>query len=135
MQFRSFVPLILMLLIMGCSSSDNNSSIDKEYMIKTAKIGITDTEITEQYGEDYFEEYVDGVDVWLFSKTKSDFSYNPDLNRVEYDEIKKGNIEYQLFVLLKDKKAFMYSYFYKNGEIWQYVLNPDGTRLESQVSH
>ena len=63
------------------------------------------------------------------NRTKPEYNYKPDLNKVEHDAIKRGDIEYQLFIILKEKQAIMFSYFYtrENNEVWQYVLNPDGT--------
>lgn len=134
--FLAFI--LITIIISGCSSNhESNQAIDLEYFKKTAKIGMTEVEMQEAFGQEPISDHVDNSDVWLFDRTKPEYKYKPDLNKVENDAIKKGDIEYQLFIILKEKQAIMYSYFYRgeNNEVWQYVLNPDGTILNNQVSN
>ncbi len=124
--------------VLGYASSGlSESTIDKEYIKKHAKIGLTELEITETFGNIYLKGNVDNSDVWLFDKTKEGFEYKKDINRVAHEAIKNNDVEYQLFIIVKNNKTMMFSYFYKgdNEQVWEYVVNPDGTILEAQVSH
>ena len=61
--------------------------------------------------------------------------YKPSLEEVAFDEIKKGKFDYQLYINYTDKKAFMYSYFYKgdDGKVWQYAISPNAEPFNGPV--
>ncbi|MDF2647544.1 MAG: PhoU family transcriptional regulator [Paenibacillus sp.] len=126
----------LLLLNSGCNNPNSNPLITIEYLKDNAKIGMTENEIKDKFGQEAFRGYSDS-DIWIFDKTKENFKYTPDIQRVAHDEIKNGNLQYQLYINVSKNKAFMFSYFYKgdNGEIWQIQIIPEGIQKEIQVSH
>jgi hypothetical protein len=127
----------LLLLISGCNDQNSDPLITIEYLKDNAKIGMTENEIKDKFGQEAFRGYGDVSDVWIFDKTKESFKYTPDIQRVAHDEIKNGNLQYQFYINVIKNKAIMFSYFYKgdNGEIWQIQIIPDGIQKEIQVSH
>ncbi|KRE75679.1 hypothetical protein ASL11_02285 [Paenibacillus sp. Soil750] len=127
----------ILFLNSGCSDQNKNPLITIEYLKDNAKIGMTENEIKNKFGQEAFRGYGDGSDVWIFDKTKESFKYTPDIQRVAHGEIKNGNLQYQLYINVIKNKTIMFSYFYKgdNGEIWQIVITPDGIQKETQVSH
>jgi hypothetical protein len=129
--------LTLIFVINGCNKTSSNPLITIEYLKKHAKIGMTVKEIRDVFGKEVFRDFGDGSDVWIFDKTKSDYKYTPDLQHVAFDEIKNGNIQYQLYINVLNNKAFIFSYFYrgKNNEVWDFTITPDGEQKETQSSH
>jgi hypothetical protein len=129
---------VLMLLIGGCNDNKNvNPEITIEYLKENAKVGMTEKEIKEVFGQEVFRGYEDASMVWIFDKTTEDFEYTPDPQRVAFDEIRNGKIQYQLYINVVHNEAIMFSYFYKgdNNEVWESVITPDGIRKEIQVTH
>ncbi|MBD3918601.1 PhoU family transcriptional regulator [Paenibacillus sp. PR3] len=127
----SLVFIAILITMFGCSdkSHDNSPAITKEYLKQNAKSGLTETEITDLFGEPTLNEYGDGSFVWIYDEAMNNFTYKPDIQKVEFDEIKKGNIKYQLYINVVDKKAIMFSYFYRgdNNEVWNYEITANGS--------
>ncbi|GLX68037.1 hypothetical protein [Paenibacillus glycanilyticus] len=138
--FFIFILLItIQTVISGCTENNLNSenpTITKEFLLKNAKVGMTESEITRLFGHEAFREFGDGSFVWIFDKVKNDFIYKPDLQKVAFEDIKKGNIEYQLYINVINNKAIMFSYFYKgdNNEIWNFEIHSDGSVNDAQAS-
>jgi signal peptidase I len=111
--------------------------IDKEYVKTNAKLGLTQKEITEQFGHNYQVGTDTGVDIWMYDTTKKGFTYNRSLESIAFDEIKNDNVISQLFIYFRENKTFMYSYFYKgeNGEVWEYAIKPNHEQQDIQVSN
>jgi hypothetical protein len=129
--------LLLMFVIIGCNKTSSNQLLTNEYLKEHAKIGMTEEELREAFGKEVFNDFGDGSDVMIFDETNGDFTYKPDLQHVAFNDIKNGNLEYQLYVNLKDNKAFMFSYFFRgeNNEVWLLTLTPDREWKETQTSN
>jgi len=135
---KAFIIMMLIgVILVGCNDKNGTPLITIDYLKENAKIGMTEKEIKDKFGQEVFRDFGDGSDVWIFDKTKEDYSYTPDLQRVAFDEIKSGNIQYQLYINMINKKVNMFSYFYKGGneEVWLIEITPDGIQKEKQASH
>lgn len=108
--------------------------ITKEYVAEVAKVGFTKDEVSELFGQPNNWGTSEGVDIWLFDRINR--MYDMSLEAVAHEEILSGHVEYQLFVLFKDGKAFIYNYYYlgDDGRVWEYSLYPDGVVNEIPVS-
>lgn len=108
---------------------------DLDFIKNRARIGMSELEVRAMLGEDYYSQHVDNSDVWMYEDRKND-GKPKYLNEVAFEEIKKGTLRYQLFIIWKKDKAFMYSYFYKgeDGEVWNFSINPDGTTQQNSAS-
>lgn len=137
-----FTGFSIIFLLLGCADKSSVEStvptptIDKEFIEANAKIGLSKSEIKEAFGEKYTSGTADGGEIWMYDTTKAGYDYERKLGVVAHEEIKNGNVKYQLFINFNQDKAFMYSFFYKGkgGKVWEYVLNPDKTTLEIPVS-
>lgn len=112
--------------------------ITKEFVEDNAEIGLTYNEVRKLFGTEELADVVDNTETWLYDSTlDSDYEYNQSLESVAFEEIKEGNIGYQLYINFVDEKAFMYSYFYlgEDGKVWQYQITPNGETLNNPVSN
>ncbi|WP_054028807.1 hypothetical protein [Bacillus sp. FJAT-28004] len=136
-----FIGLTMIISLFGCANSDSVKSstpmIDKEYVEKKAQIGLSISEIKKMFGDQYASGAADGGEIWMYDTVNEGFEYKPRLDAVAHEEIKNGDVKYQLFINIIQEKAYMYSYFYKGEDekVWEYVLNPDKTILEIPVSN
>lgn len=140
---RILLCLSLMFILVGCSNENGDNStkeieITKEFLEENAEVGLTYSEIRERFGTESFADVVDNTETWLFDSAQfNDFEYDKSLEVVSFDEIKSGNLEYQLFINFFEEEAFMYSYFYlgEDGKVWQYQIIPDSEPLNIPVSN
>ncbi|MDM5250053.1 PhoU family transcriptional regulator [Lysinibacillus sp. G4S2] len=129
---KLLVCLCLLLFLVACSNEEGTNSnkelfITKEFVEENAKVGLSYDEVREVFGKEVLADVVDHTETWLYDSAKHNkLEYNPSLEVVA-DEITSGKLDYQLYINFIDKKAIMYSYFYKgeNGKTQQYVVTPD----------
>lgn len=138
---KIWVWLSCIFILAACSNEDRTSDkepiLTKEYIEEFAKIGLSYDEVREIFGNEDLADVVDSTETWLYDSTRhSDFDYDQSLEVIASDEIKSGNLDYQLYINFIDEKAFMYSYFYKgeDGKVWQVQLTPDNKPLNNPVS-
>lgn len=138
---KIWVWLSCIFILAACSNEDRTSDkepiLTKEYIEEFAKIGLSYDEVRETFGNEDLADVVDSTETWLYDSTRhSDFDYDQSLEVIASDEIKSGNLDYQLYINFIDEKAFMYSYFYKgeDGKVWQVQLTPDNEPLNNPVS-
>lgn len=138
---RLLLTVLLSFILFGCSDvnskSDSNPILDKEFVETNAEIGQTQDEIEEIFGTEYFsgEGEFETNEVWVYDKVKDDFEYEKSIQIVPFDEIREGNVDYQLYINFVEDETFMYLYIYrgKDGELWQYQVNPDGTTHDRKM--
>lgn len=128
----------LSFILFGCSdATSTKETIDKELVENKAEIGLTKNEVSAIFGEEYFSGKGEGenTEVWVYDKVKDDFEYEKSVQRVPFQEISNGDVEYQLFINFVGDESFMYLYIYRgeDGELRQYQVNPDGTKLERKM--
>ena len=112
--------------------------ITKEFVEENAEIGLTHDEVRKMFGTGKLADVVDSTETWLYDSTRNDdFEYDQSLESVAFEEIKEGNLKYQLYINFTDKKSFMYSYFYlgKDGKVWEYQITPNSEPLNNPVSN
>lgn len=140
---KKFVLWLSCIFIMAACSSEGGTSneepiLTKEYIEENAKIGLTYDEAREIFGTEDLSDVVDSTETWLYDSTRhSDYEYTQSLEVIASEEIKSGELDYQLFLNFMDEKVFMYSYFYKgeDGKVWQYQLTPQNEPLTTPVSN
>ncbi|NEU31235.1 PhoU family transcriptional regulator [bacterium LRH843] len=140
---RILMCLCFLLVLVACSNEngDNTSKeieITKDFVEEHAEVGLTYDEIRERFGTEELADIVDNTETWLYDSTQyTDFEYDKSLEAVSHDEIKSGNLEYQLYINFMDEKAFVYSYFYleDDGKVWQYQVIPNSEPLNIPVSN
>lgn len=137
---KVWMVLSCLVILVACSpenaASDKEPKVTKEYMEENAEIGLTYEEVRERFGKEDLADVVDSTETWLYDSTQhNDFSYDRSLEAIASDEIKSGDLDYQLYINFIDEKAFMYSYFYKgdDGKVWQLQLTPDNEPLTMPV--
>jgi hypothetical protein len=126
-SFSSCMAVLLVLLfLIGCQSNTGPRDLDLDYVKKHAKIGLTEEAVKDIFGERYTYQFVDNSHVWMY-EDKELPGTTDDLNQVAFEELIRGDLKYQLFIIMKESKAFIYTYFYKgsNGRVWSYDVNPD----------
>ncbi|MEO4051885.1 membrane lipoprotein lipid attachment site-containing protein [Solibacillus sp. CAU 1738] len=139
---RILVYLSLMFILVGCSNENGDNStkevdITKAFVEENAEVGLTYSEVRERFGTELLADVVDNTETWLYDSTQySGFEYDKSLEVVSFDEIKSGNLEYQLYINFIEEEAFMYSYFYlgEDGKVWQYQIIPNSDPLNIPVS-
>ena len=129
-----------LLVLVACSNENGDDSvkITRGFVEENAEIGLTYDEVREKFGVEELADIVDNTETWLYDSTQySDFEYEKNLESVSHDEIKSGNLEYQLYINFINEKAFMYSYFYlgDDGKVWQYQITPNSKPLNIPVSN
>jgi hypothetical protein len=137
------VCLSFMIVLVACSNENGDTAtkeveITKAFVEENAEDGLTYDEVRERFGTEELADIVDNTETWLYDSTQtSDFEYNQSLESIAAEEIKKGNLKYQLYINFMDEKAFMYSYFYlgDDGKVWQYQITPNGEPLNNPVSN
>ncbi|MCY9547013.1 PhoU family transcriptional regulator [Lysinibacillus xylanilyticus] len=125
----------LLLLLVACSNKE--AVITKKFVEDNAKIDLTYDEVRDIFGKETLSDIVDHTETWLYDSAKqNNIEYTPSLEVVAFDEIKNGKLDYQLYINFIDRKAFMYSYFYKgdDGKVWQYTITPDAKPFNGPVS-
>ena len=135
--------LSFLLVLAACSNENGDNTtkeveITKEFVEENAEVGLTYDEVRERFGTEELADIVDNTETWLYDSTQNrDFEYEKSLESVSHDEIKSGNLEYQLYINFMDEKAFMYSYFYlgDDGKVWQYQITPNSEPLNIPVSN
>lgn len=138
---RILQTVLLSFLLVGCSDvyseSDSSPILDKEFIEANAKIGQTKDEVEEIFGTEYFarEGEFETNEVWVYDKVNDDFEYEKSIQRVPFDAIREGNVDYQLYINFVEDEAFMYLYIYRgeDGELWQYQVNPDETTQDKKM--
>jgi hypothetical protein len=142
MKRRIIVCLLLLFTLLGCQQkdgssgngttevSDTNPILDIDFVEANAEIGLTKSEVEDIFGDSYFsgEGETENSEVWVYDKVKNNFEYEKSIQIVQFDEIKKGNVEYQLYINFQGEESFMYLYFYRgeDGQFWRYEVTPDG---------
>ena len=129
-----------LLVLVACSNENGDDSvkITTGFVEENAEVGLTYDEVREKFGVEELADIVDNTETWLYDSTQySDFEYEKNLESVSHDEIKSGNLEYQLYINFINEKAFMYSYFYlgDDGKVWQYQITPNSKPLNIPVSN
>ncbi len=132
-----------MIVLVACSNENGDNAtkeveITKAFVEENAEDGLTHDEVRERFGTEELADIVDNTETWLYDSTQnSDFEYNQSLESIAAEEIKKGNLKYQLYINFMDEKAFMYAYFYlgDDGKVWQYQITPNGETLNNPVSN
>lgn len=133
--------LCLYVLLVGCSKEngklDPHPALTKEFIETHAEVGLSKSEVEEIFGNDHFpgEGDFETNEVWVYDKVKDGFQYELSTQIVPFDAIREGNVEYQLYVNFVDDEAIMYLFLYRgaDGELWQYQVNPDGTKQERKM--
>jgi len=123
------------IILFGCSVHSSNSSkppnITKNFVEKNAKEALTKEEVKDIFGEYSLagEGEFDGNEVWLYDSVKNGFEYEKNLQRVPFDELRNGNVKYQLYINFVNDKVLTYLYIYKNedGQLRNLQVNPDGS--------
>jgi|SRR5690606_13200094 len=142
MKRRTIVCLLLLFTLLGCQQkdvssgngttevSDTNPILDIDFVEANAEIGLTKSEVEDIFGDSYFsgEGETENSEVWVYDKVKNNFEYEKSIQIVQFDEIKKGNVEYQLYINFQGEESFMYLYFYRgeDGQLWRYEVTSDG---------
>lgn len=134
--------LSLLIVLVACSNGNVNNStkevgITKAFVEENAEVGLTYDEVLETFGTEVVTDVVDNTETWLYDSTHyNDFEYDKSLEAVSHEEIKSGNLEYQLYINFIDEKALMYSYFYlgDDGKVWQLQITPYAEPLNHPVS-
>lgn len=139
--------LILLSLTMtqfGCSNDSLNShpdknessEITKEFVEENGKIGLTKNEVKGIFGEYSLagEGEFEGNEVWLYDSVKNDIEYERSLQSIAFNELRSGNVKYQLYINFVDDKTMMYLYIYKGegGQLRNFQVNPDGSTQDSE---
>ena len=135
--------IFIIVLLTACSNGSKNNAtqeidITKRFLEEHAEIGLTYNEVRKRFGAEKLADVVDNTETWLYDSTQNnDFEYNRSLESVAFEEIKEGNLEYQLYINFMDKKTFMYSYFYlgEDGKVWQYQITSNGEPQNNPVSN
>lgn len=133
--------IILSLTLFGCSNVDSeldsNLILDKAFIEKNAEIGLNKGEVEKIFGDDYFsgEGDFESNEVWVYDKVKDDFEYEKSPQIVPFEDIREGNVDYQLYINFVENEVIMYLYIYRgeDGELWQYQVNPDGTKQDRKM--
>ncbi|WP_438314573.1 signal peptidase I [Sporosarcina sp. FA9] len=128
--------------ILGYLKTDSKSTvktrniIDKSFVLKNAKIGLTQEKVEMIFGQVFVSGFEGNIETWMYDNVKNNYNYEQTVETVAFKEIKDENVKSQLFINFNDGKAIMYSYFYKgdDGKVWMYELNPDKTITEIAVS-
>jgi hypothetical protein len=135
--------LSFLIVLVACSNANGDNStkeveITKAFVEENAEVGLTYHEVRERFGTEELADVVDSTETWLYDSTHySDFKYDKSLEAVSHEEIKSGNLEYQLYINFMDEKAFMYSYFYlgDDGRVWQIQITPNAEPLNNPVNN
>ncbi|MEK4130142.1 PhoU family transcriptional regulator [Solibacillus sp. FSL W8-0474] len=138
---RVLLTVLLSFILFGCSDVNNESDsspiLDKEFVEANAEIGHSKDEVEEIFGTEYFsgEGEFETNEVWVYDKVKDDFEYEKSIQIVPFDEIREGNVDYQLYINFVEGETIMYLYIYRgeDGELWQYQVNPDGTTQDRKM--
>ena len=133
--------VLLSFILFGCSDVNNESDsspiLDKEFVEANAEIGQSKDEVEERFGTEYFsgEGEFETNEVWVYDKVKDDFEYEKSIQIVPFDEIREGNVDYQLYINFVEDETIMYLYIYRgeDGELWQYQVNSDGTTQDRKM--
>nr|WP_255723362.1 PhoU family transcriptional regulator [Sporosarcina sp. ACRSL] len=128
-------------MLVGCSVGneelDSKPALNKEFIDKHAEAGLSKSEVEEIFGMDYFsgEGDFEANEVWVYDKVKDNFEYEKSTQIVPFDAIREGNVEYQLYINFVENEAIMYLLIYRgeDGGLWQYQVNPDGTKQEYKM--
>ncbi len=138
---RLLLTISLCFILFGCSNEsgklDSNPILDKEYIEANAEIGLTKEEVEAIFGKDYFagEGDFETNQVWVYDRVKDDFIYEKRSQKIPFDAIRNGNVEYQLYINFIEEESFMYLYIYRDddGALRQYQVNPDGTKQDRKM--
>ncbi|MFS0783113.1 hypothetical protein [Bacillus sp. 1P06AnD] len=111
----------LCLALAACSQSttekstqkSNSHLFNKDFIKQNAEIGISVKEAKNRFGKEKMSGKVEHSEVSLFDQVKKGYDYKPDLENVAFKQIKDGKVKGQLFIIFKDEKAFMFSFFYR----------------------
>ncbi|CAM3542708.1 PhoU family transcriptional regulator [Paenibacillus lupini] len=125
------------IIVFSSCTGESAVKLDKEFIKEKAKIGLSKSEIEQTFGKDYISGDEEGVEIWLYDSTnKEGTTTERRLDVVAHEDIIDGDVDNQLFINFQKEKAFMYSFFYKGDdrEVWELVINPDGSTLEIPVS-
>ncbi|MGM9946042.1 MAG: PhoU family transcriptional regulator [Lysinibacillus sp.] len=139
--------VVLMLSVLSACSGDNTIEdepliyekrqyISKEFIEENAKVGLTTDEVQDIFGHVPVSGVVDHTETWLYdSSSYKQLTYHPNLAAIASDEIKQGELDYQLYINFVEDKAVMYSYFYKgdDGNVWEYQVTDKGKPFENIV--
>ena len=143
-----YLTLISLILSVLSACSDDNTIedepliyekrqyISKEFIEENAKVGLTMDEVQDIFGHGPVSGVVDNTETWLYdSSSYKQLKYVQDLAAIASDEIKQGELDYQLYINFVEDKAVMYSYFYKgdDGNVWEYQVTDKGKPLENIV--
>lgn len=140
---KLLISLSCVFILVACSNKDDATFdkeivITKEFVEDHAKVGLTYSKVRETFGTEELADVVDHTETWLYDSSQhNDFKYHQSLEVVAFDEIKSGNLDYQLYVNFMEEKALMYSYFYKgeDGNVWQYQITPNSEPSTNSVSN
>lgn len=140
---KILVCISLMFIIVACSNENDYTSTDevkitKAFVKENAEIGLSYSEVRERFGTEALSGVFDNTETWLYDSTQSnDFKYNQTADSIASEEIKSGNLGYQLYINFIEEEAYMYSYFYlgEDGKVWQYQVNPYSEPLHIPVSN
>ncbi|MGE7981379.1 PhoU family transcriptional regulator [Solibacillus sp. NPDC093137] len=138
---RLLLTVLLSFILFGCSDvnieSESSPILDKEFVEANAEIGQTKDEVEGIFGTEYFsgEGEFETNEVWVYDKVKDEFEYEKSIQIVPFDDIREGNVDYQLYINFVEDETFMYLYIYRgeDGELWQYQVNPDGTTQDRKM--
>lgn len=132
--------VIVSTSLMACNNNEQSNKaiiITKDYVAEHAKAGLTNglsaEEVKEVFGKPQ-EESVDGVfDVFLYYKINKEDYQLPE-NSIDHEGIIRGDVDYELQIILQDDKAMEYQYFYKvDDNVWEFRVSEDQTH-ENKVT-
>lgn len=141
---KILVCISLLFLLIACTNEsdddtkDEVENITKAFVEENAEVGLNYGQVRERFGTEVLADVVDNTETWLYDSTQySHFEYSRTLESVAHEEIKSGNVEYQLYINFIEKEAYMYSYFYlgEDGKVWQYQITPSNEPLNIPVSN
>lgn len=132
--FSIILLVIVSISLMACNNNEPSNKdviITKVYVEEHAKAGLTNglsaEEVKEVFGKPQ-KESVDGVfDIFLYYKiNKKDYQL-PE-NSIDHEGIIRGDVGYEMQIVLQNDKVMEYQYFYKvDDDVWEFRVSEDQT--------
>ena len=146
--------LTLLLILVACSSenptevkeeNNNNTSeqaekekITREFVEENAKVGLSYDEVREVFGDEQYSGVMDNTMTFVYDSTPyKPFEYDQGGNAVAFEELKLGQLDYQLYINFWEEKAVYYQYYFKgdDGDVWGYTVSEEGDKLSTTSSN
>ncbi|WP_019243797.1 MULTISPECIES: hypothetical protein [Bacillus] len=147
---KKITTMLLLLFVLAACSNENSTEvkkeendnvtteqvekkkITKEFVKKNAKVGLSYNGVREIFGTEQYSGIMDNTMTFIYDSTSyKPVEYDRLSGSVAFDDLKSGNLDYQLWINFVEKKAVYYQYYFEgeDGEVWGYTVSSDGDNL------